>query len=84
MGKKRSEIGVDGHDVLLITYPPMRHHTPPTPRAGGVGRGAGHVRLGVGWGIGGSGVLEEYRIHNMHTYTHVSTRITVGEKSQFS
>jgi hypothetical protein len=29
----------------------------------------------------GGGVLEEYRVHNiMHTYTHVGTRFTVGEK----
>ena len=42
----------------------------------------GHVRLvgGVGhWGGVLGGVLEEYHVH-MHTYTHVGTRITGGNK----
>ena len=50
----KSEIGVDGHDVLLIPHSP---NAPPTPRGGrGAGRGVGHVGLG-GWGgaLGGGG-----------------------------
>ena len=47
----------------------MPHSTPPTPRVGGW-RGGGWDTWGwgVGWGIGGVGVSEEYRVH-MHTYT---------------
>ena len=41
----------------------------------------GHVGLG-GWdGALGGDVIEEYRVH-MHAYTHVGTRITVGNKLQ--
>ena len=69
------DIRVDGHDVLLKPHPLNAHHT---PMWGAVGRGDGARGVGGWWGIGGVRVLEDYR--DMHTYTHVGNRITVGIK----
>ena len=84
-GGNSSGIAVNGHDVLLIPHPPNAPPDPTNPTWGGRGGGEARRVGGVGWVIGGGGVLEEYPVH-MHTctYTHVGTRITVGKNWKFS
>ena len=59
--EKSSEIGVDGHDVLLVPHPTKAppHPTKPTWGSGEEGWGTwGWGGWGVGWGVGGVGYLK--------------------------
>ena len=84
-GEKGSEIGVDGHDVLLI---PHRRNAPPHLTNPTAGRGAGGLEcrkgggLGrVGWGIGG--LWYERNIVHICTYTNMLLPGLQWEKMKF-